>query len=57
MNNPVISIIIPFFDGGAYIENTVASILKSTLSDMEVIIIDDGSPGESAGDKMGSSSE
>ena len=46
MNNPVISIIIPFFDGGAYIENTVASILKSTLSDMEVIIIDDGSPGE-----------
>lgn len=46
MSNPVISIIIPFFDGGLFIENTITSILESTLSDIEVIIIDDGSPGE-----------
>ena len=46
MNKPVISIIIPFFDGGSYIENAVVSILESSLKDMEIIIIDDGSPGE-----------
>lgn len=42
-NNPLISIIIPVFNGETFIEKTINNILKSTYKNIEVIIVDDGS--------------
>jgi glycosyltransferase involved in cell wall biosynthesis len=40
---PIISIIIPMFNSGAYIERTLKSVLSQTFSNYEVLVIDDGS--------------
>src|ERR1041385_1015897 len=40
---PLISIIIPFYNGHAYIEQTLESIGKQTTDDYEVILVNDGS--------------
>ena len=47
MSRPILSVIIPYYNGEVFIENTVNSVLKSTLKDLEIILIDDGSPGTS----------
>ena len=38
-----VSVILPVRDGGAYLEAAVASILAQTLSDLELLVVDDGS--------------
>jgi glycosyltransferase involved in cell wall biosynthesis len=40
---PVISIVIPVYNGEKTIEETVRSVLKQTFQDFEIIIINDGS--------------
>lgn len=40
---PVISIIIPVFNGGKYIERSIKSALDQTFSDIEIIVVNDGS--------------
>lgn len=45
-NNPVISIITPYFNGQDYIEETAKSVLRQTFSNFEWIIVDDGSSKE-----------
>ncbi|MDU1889291.1 MAG: glycosyltransferase [Dysgonomonas sp.] len=40
---PLISVVMPAYDVGEYIELSIKSILNQTLSDFEFIIIDDGS--------------
>jgi glycosyltransferase involved in cell wall biosynthesis len=40
---PVISVILPVYNGGKYIVEAIESILKQTFSDFELIVIDDGS--------------
>ncbi len=40
---PLISVIIPVFNAERTIQETVASILKQTLSDLEIIIVNSGS--------------
>ena len=42
-NEPLISIITPFYNSGKYIRQTVYSILNQTFPYFELIIIDDGS--------------
>lgn len=39
----VLSVVIPFYNLGAYIEETVASVLASGYRPLEVLIVDDGS--------------
>ena len=41
LNNPLISIIIPVYNVGAYIERCLRSCINQTLYDIEIIIVDD----------------
>lgn len=44
--NPLVSVIIPAYNVEAYVEAAVRSVLDQTLTDIEVIVVDDGSHDE-----------
>jgi succinoglycan biosynthesis protein ExoO len=44
--NPVVSVIIPAYNTAAYISRAIESALKQTLSDLEVVVVDDCSTDE-----------
>lgn len=46
--NPKVSIIIPFYNAMNYLEDCVRSVAAQTLSDIEIILVDDGSNDSSA---------
>ena len=41
--NPKVSVIIPTYNRAAQVRNAIASVLAQTFSDLEVIVVDDGS--------------
>ncbi|MFT4223044.1 glycosyltransferase family 2 protein [Dysgonomonas sp.] len=43
IDNPKVSVIIPVYNTGEYVEEAVCSIMNQTLSDLEIIIVNDGS--------------
>lgn len=43
INSPNVSVIIPVYNTGPYVEEAVRSIMNQTLRDVEIIIINDGS--------------
>jgi glycosyltransferase involved in cell wall biosynthesis len=43
MSTPRVSIVIPVFDSGAYLEDALVSVARQTFRNYEVIIVDDGS--------------
>lgn len=45
-NNPLVSIIIPVFNGGKYIRAAIESIFAQNYTPYEIIVVDDGSTDE-----------
>lgn len=44
---PIVSVIIPVFNGASYLEQAVYSVLNSSYKNIEVLLIDDGSKDDS----------
>lgn len=44
MTHPLLSVIIPIYNVEAYLDTCLQSIRNQTLSDLEIILVDDGSP-------------
>ena len=47
MSTPTISVIVPVYKGERYLEECVRSILAQTFTDIELILLEDGSPDQS----------
>lgn len=43
-NNELVSVIIPIYDVENYLRQCVDSVIKQTYSNLEIILVDDGSP-------------
>lgn len=44
MNNPLISVIVPIFKVEDYLDKCIESIINQTYTNLEIILVDDGSP-------------
>lgn len=47
MNAPKVSVIIPVYNAEKYLEKCITSVMAQTLTDLEIICVDDGSPDDS----------
>lgn len=52
MYNPLVSIIIPVFNGSDYLKECINSALQQTYNNVEVVVINDGSDDEGATEKI-----
>ena len=45
-NNPLVSVVMPAYNAAAFLEDAVRSVMRQTVSDWELLVIDDGSRDE-----------
>lgn len=50
--NPIISVVVPFYNSGKYIEQTINSVLNQTFPYYKILIVDDGSKDEESLKKL-----
>jgi glycosyltransferase involved in cell wall biosynthesis len=43
MDNPIVSVVIPVFNGAPFVSHAVASIREQSVKEVEIIVVDDGS--------------
>lgn len=53
-DTPLLSVVIPYYNMGAYIEETVDSVLASSYAHIEILIVNDGSTDASSIEKLNS---
>lgn len=44
MNNPLVTVVVPVYRTEQYLEQCISSIVRQTYSNLEILLIDDGSP-------------
>ena len=44
MNKPKVSIVVPIYNVEKYLDRCIQSLLAQTLKEIEIILVDDGSP-------------
>lgn len=49
---PELSVIVPYFNMGSFIDETIESITKSTLRNIEIVLVDDGSTDQYSREKL-----
>ena len=47
MNNPLISVVVPVYKVEDYLDECITSLIKQTYTNLEIILVDDGSPDKS----------
>ena len=53
MNNPAVTVLMPAFNAGKFIADSIRSVLGQDFADFELLVIDDGSTDETASIVMG----
>ena len=51
---PAVSVVVPCFNGGRFLDSLLASLERQTFRDFEIIIVDDGSDDEATLRKLAS---